>query len=87
MFAASTKSASKSLVNRLLQTTKSSPLQVVARQSYMSRAHPSPIPEYPINQAVQMVLEGIEERKDKRAAKWERNAEKRQAKGIKVSST
>lgn len=38
----------------------------------MSRAHPKPIPEFPIGQALNMVLEGVEERKEHRAARWER---------------
>jgi hypothetical protein len=55
-------------------------------QSYVSRAHPGPVPEYPIGTALQMVLEGIEERKVKRTAKWERNAPVRQSKGVEVSN-
>ena len=54
-------------------------------RTYVSRAHPREIPEHPVKSAIQMVLDGIEERKVKRAAKWERNAEARQAKGKEVS--
>lgn len=49
----------------------------------MSRAHPHPVPEFAVNEAMQKVLGEIEERKVKRAEKWERNAPKRQAKGLK----
>jgi hypothetical protein len=58
---------------------------LVAR-TYVSRAHPRPVTEYPVNAALQVVLEGIAERKTKRAAKWELNAPARKSKGIEVSS-
>jgi len=50
-------------------------------RSYVSRAHPRPIPEYPVPTALQMVLDGVEERKICRATKWERNKDKRQLNG------
>ena len=59
---------------------------VASRQSYVSRAHPGLVPEHPIGTALQMVLEGIEERKVMRTAKWERNAPIRQSKGVEVST-
>jgi hypothetical protein len=51
---------------------------------YVSRAHPRPIPEFPVPQALQMVLEGIEQRKLQRVQRWERSQPRRQAKGIQV---
>ena len=49
---------------------------------YISRAHPRPIPEYPVPTALQMVLDGVKERKIRRSNKWERNKDKRQSKGV-----
>jgi large subunit ribosomal protein L1 len=57
--------------------------QIEYRAQYVSQAHPRPVPEHPVNHAMQMVLEGVEERKINRVKKWERNAPKRQAKGLK----
>jgi len=51
-------------------------------RSYVSRAHPQQLPEYPISAALQMVLDDAKERSIKRAAKWERNAPVRVKKGI-----
>lgn len=53
------------------------------RAQYVSRAHPRPVSEHPVNDAIKIVLEGIEGRKENRVKKWERNAPKRQAKGLK----
>jgi hypothetical protein len=55
-----------------------------ASRSYMSRAHPTMIPEFPIPAALGKVIEGIQDRKVKRVTKWELNAPRRLAKGIKV---
>jgi hypothetical protein len=52
---------------------------------YVSRAHPRPIPEYSVPTGLQMVLDGVEERKMRRATRWEQNKVKRQLKGIEVS--
>mmetsp|Transcript_18110 Transcript_18110/g.44747 ORF Transcript_18110/g.44747 Transcript_18110/m.44747 type:complete len:315 (+) Transcript_18110:77-1021(+) len=86
MFASSGRAArllqpSSTLCGRVSRTNPQLPL--VQRATYVSRAHPRPVPEFTVNEAMQMVLEGIEERKEKRAKKWERNAPKRQAKGLK----
>lgn len=54
-------------------------------RSYISRAHPKPRPEFPIIRALQMTLEGTQERILKREKKWERNAPVRVEKGLKVS--
>ena len=55
---------------------------------YVSRAHPKPKPIFPITDALNTILEGIEERKIKRAERWERNTEQRARQGkIKVLST
>ena len=56
-----------------------------ATRSYVTRAHPKPVPEYPVTAAIQMVMDGIEERKIKRSERWEQNKEKRQTKGSQVS--
>lgn len=50
-------------------------------QTYVSRAHPKPIPEFSVPVGLQMVLDGVEERKKHRAEKWERNKDKRRSKG------
>merc|ERR1719506_690821 len=39
------------------------------RRFYVSRAHPRPVPEFPVPSAIQMVLDDVEERKIRRAAK------------------
>ena len=83
-------SSSSSRAARLLQSSsalcgrvnRTSPQLAIQKATYLSRAHPRPVPEFPVNEAMQMVLEGIEERKEKRVKKWERNAPKRQAKGL-----
>ena len=54
-------------------------------RTYVSRAHPEPIPEFSVPTGLQMVLDGTEERKKLRAKKWERNKDKRRSKGIEVS--
>jgi hypothetical protein len=54
-------------------------------RTYVSRAHPKPIPEFSVPTGLQMVLDGTEERKKLRAKKWERNKDKRRSKGIEVS--
>ena len=55
-------------------------------RGYISRAHPpKSIPSYPIGEAVSSILELTGDRKTKRQQKWEKNAEKRTIKGIKVS--
>ena len=56
-------------------------------QTYVSWAHPKPIPEFSVPIGLQMVLDGVEERKKHRADKWERNKDKRRSKGIEVSIT
>ena len=60
------------------------PVRAPVIRSYVSRAHPKPLPEYPVQEALQFVLDGIEERKAKRVDKWERNADARKAKGKEV---
>lgn len=59
----------------------------LARESircYISRAHPSEAnPSTPILDAIPKVLVGIEERKVQRQEKWEKNKDKRAAKGFK----
>lgn len=55
-----------------------------ATRSYVSRAHPpESIPTYPIEDAIKEVLGGINERSVKRVEKWNKNKEKREAKGVK----
>ena len=67
------------------QQAKSQQQQPNLCRSYVSRAHPRPIPEFSVPSGLQMVLDGVEERKSHRAAKWERNKDKRRSKGIEVS--
>lgn len=55
------------------------------RRSYVSRAHPQRLPEYPVTSALQMVLDETQQRYEQRAAKWERNQPTRIQKGIQVS--
>jgi hypothetical protein len=69
-----------------LTTTRRVLSNIAVKRSYVSRAHPRPVAEYPVNTAIQMVLQGVEERKAKRVTKWERNAPVRQAKGKEVCS-
>mmetsp|Transcript_12562 Transcript_12562/g.15930 ORF Transcript_12562/g.15930 Transcript_12562/m.15930 type:complete len:314 (+) Transcript_12562:19-960(+) len=53
-------------------------------RSYVSRAHPTSFkPSFPVESAIEQVLEGVEQRKVSRVEKWERNKEKRAEKGIK----
>ena len=54
-------------------------------RSYVSRAHPKPIPEFAVPTAMQMVLDDIEQRKVSRAERWEKNKDRRMKKGIQVS--
>ena len=70
-------------VASLVRRSSARLLSPIGHQSYVSRAHPRTTPEYPVGQALEMVLEGVEERKVKRQARWERNAPRRQAKGLK----
>jgi len=54
-------------------------------RGYISRAHPpktSPIGA-PVKEALDDVMEGIQQRREKRLLKWNRNADVRRAKGIK----
>lgn len=55
------------------------------QRGYISRAHPRPIPEHTLPSALNQVMDGIEERKANRVAKWELNAPTRKTKGLKVS--
>lgn len=50
---------------------------------YISRAHPPEVtPSFTIGDALQLLLENIEQRKEIRVKKWERNADKRKSKGL-----
>lgn len=40
---------------------------------YHSRAHPRPIPQFAVADAIDYLLEGIQQRTERRAKKWERN--------------
>eukprot|EP00529_Nitzschia_sp_RCC80_P025797 CAMPEP_0113486558 /NCGR_PEP_ID=MMETSP0014_2-20120614/25058_1 /TAXON_ID=2857 /ORGANISM="Nitzschia sp." /LENGTH=343 /DNA_ID=CAMNT_0000380233 /DNA_START=727 /DNA_END=1754 /DNA_ORIENTATION=- /assembly_acc=CAM_ASM_000159 len=62
-------------------TTIANQMCGLTSRSYVSRAHPKPITEFPIAQALDMILDGVEERKEKRAARWE----KRKAAGKNVT--
>jgi hypothetical protein len=87
----SSSSSSSPLLSSTTSSTISSFQQHQQGQSpylcryYVSRAHPRPIPEYSVPTGLQMVLDGVEERKTRRATRWEQNKVKRQLKGIEVS--
>lgn len=83
--ATSSSPLSPSLGQRNLQEPQNFNISSNHFRSYVSRAHPKPIPEFPVPIGLQMVLDGVEERKKHRAAKWERNKDKRRSKGIEVS--
>ena len=74
------------IANNFLRQARSSQISNSIR-GYISRAHPPKEgkPSFPIADALSSVLTGVEERKVKRQEKWDRNAETRVAKGIKVS--
>ena len=87
----SSSSSSPLLSSTTSATTTSFQQHPLGRQSpslcryYVTRAHPRPIPEYSVPTGLQMVLDGVEERKTRRATRWEQNKVKRQLKGIEVS--
>ena len=54
------------------------------RRTYLSRAHPTKLPEYPVLAALDMVLGETQARAAKRADKWERNKPVRVKKGMEV---
>ena len=83
--AASSSPLSPSLGQRNLQEHQNFNISSTHFRSYVSRAHPKPIPEFSVPIGLQMVLDGVEERKKHRATKWERNKDKRRSKGIEVS--
>lgn len=66
----------------LPETAVAAPLSILSCRSYISRAHPRPIPEFPVPIAIQMVLDSAEERKIRRIDDWERNKDKRLLKGL-----
>jgi hypothetical protein len=68
------------------RTRPSDRISSSSTRSYVTRAHPRPVPEYPVTAAIQMVMDGIQERKIKRSERWDGNKEKRQTKGIQVCS-
>ena len=70
---------------RLQAASETLPSSFTGNRNYVSRAHPKPIPEFPVPTAMQMVLEGIEQRKLARAERWEKSKERRVKKGIQVS--
>ena len=45
-------------------------------RTYITRAHPQPVAQLPILEAIDQVLEGIEQRKLKRVERWNRYGEK-----------
>lgn len=56
-----------------------------ASRSYVTRAHPKPVTQYPILDAIDQVLAGIEERKLQRVQRWEKYGDRIAAKkGLKV---
>ena len=54
-------------------------------RGYVSRAHPKPVTQYPILEAIDQVLQRIEERKVRRVQRWDKYGDRIAAKkGIKV---
>ena len=45
-------------------------------RTYVTRAHPKPVTQLPILEAIDQVLEGIEQRKVKRIERWDKYGEK-----------
>lgn len=61
--------------------------KAVATRPYVSRAHPKPVLQLPILDALDSVLEGVAERKVKREERWTKWGTKiAQRKGTTVSS-
>ena len=59
-------------------------LPVILVRRYVSRAHPpktSP-PGTPVMDALEQLMKGLKERREKRVLKWNRNADVRQKKGV-----
>lgn len=69
---------------RLLSQPKLQPSiwAVACLRTYISRAHPRPIPEFAIDKALDDLLKDVEMRKKSRQKKWEKNAPERARKGI-----
>jgi large subunit ribosomal protein L1 len=73
----------KMIIGSGARTTRQ--LVKTTNRGYISRAHPpktSPI-GVPVVKALDNLMEGIQQRREKREAKWNRNADVRRAKGIK----
>lgn len=61
---------------------------VLLARTYVSRAHPQPVTQLPILEAIDCVLEGIERRKLKRVERWDKYGDKIAArKGLKVRAS
>ena len=48
----------------------------ILSRTYVTRAHPKPVTQLPILEAIDQVLEGIEQRKAKRVERWDKYGEK-----------
>lgn len=68
-----------------LTLTTARPSTSLTARTYTTRAHPKPVTQLPILEAIDAVLEGIEERKVKRVERWNKYGDKIAAsKGLKV---
>ena len=69
----------------LLRRLPASATATGTSRGYVSRAHPKPVTQYPILEAIDQVLQGIEERKVRRVERWDKYGDKIAAKkGIKA---
>lgn len=71
-------SLARPLLRRLPAATTATNVSVLTplTRNYVTRAHPKPVTQLPILEAIDQVLEGIAERKVKRVARWDRYGEK-----------
>ena len=88
MFSSSGTRAVPRLVGQLttIQTTKATTITASGAASnvrtYISRAHPRPPPVYAVPEAIELVKEQVEKRKQIKAKRWKRNQKQREKKGI-----
>jgi large subunit ribosomal protein L1 len=59
---------------------------IVYTRTYISYAHPKPRPTYHVFEAVDMILEGAAQRREKRLKRWNLNFEKRKAKALSAAA-
>jgi len=73
--------ASRNLLRRIATTTQQQRQPTISTSSsvrtYVTRAHPSPLPTAPIQNAIESLLAGIETRHQSRTERWEKNKDSR----------